>query len=145
MLVDNGTLVLAFNGARATFYRNLGKALHVELELIAEDRQPVPETAELGRDRPGRSFERTGQRRSSYETTDLHSQAEESFIRRCVERLGQLVAQERKPAIVIAPPEALGIARGHYSADLKKSIAREIDRDYSSRPAKDVAALLADY
>ena len=145
MLIDNGSYILALNGANMALYRNLGKALHVELELVEKKRQHVPETAELGRDRPGRSFERVGSRRSGYETTDLHSQAEERFIRQCVSRLDELATAEHKQVIILAPPDALGIARKHYSLALRKLIAEEIYRDYSARPAKDVAAFLADY
>lgn len=145
MLVENGSYILALNGANMALYRNLGKALHVDLELLEQKRHHVPETAELGRDRPGRSFERVGARRSGYEATDLHSQEEERFIKQWVDRLGELAAADRKPAIVLAPPDALGIARKHYSPALSNLIAEEIYRDYSRRPAKDIAAFLADY
>ncbi len=145
MLVENGSYILALNGANMVLYRNLGRALHVELELVEQKRQHVPETVELGRDRPGRSFERVGSRRSGYETTDLHSQEEERFIMQCVARLDELATAERKPAIILAPPDALGIARKHYSPALRKLIAEEIYRDYSKQPAKDVAAFLAGY
>ncbi|MEO9133034.1 MAG: host attachment protein, partial [Sphingomonas sp.] len=145
MLVQNNSLVLALNGGNMALYRNLGKALHVELELLEETRQHVPETADLGRDRPGRSFESVGARRSGYEAPDLHSREEEQFIKRSVGRLADLATANGNPVIVLAPPDALGIARKCYSPALRKLIADEIDRDYSGRSATDVAAFLAAY
>ncbi|MEW4468310.1 host attachment family protein [Parasphingorhabdus sp. JC815] len=145
MLIDNGTYILVLNGATMTVYRNLGKALHVDLELVEQKEQFTPETSELGRDRPGRSFSRVGDHRSGYKNTDLHSQEEEQFIKESVARLDALATAEQKPAIILAPPEALGIARKHYRPALQKLITKEIDRDYSTHPAKEVAAFLADY
>jgi len=145
MLIDNGTYIMALNGANMALYRNLGKALHVDLELVEQKEQYVPETAELGRERPGRSFSRIGDHRSGYENTDLHSQEEEQFIRQCVNRLDELAAAERKPVIILAPPDAIGTARKHYSPALRKLIAKEIDRDYSTHSAKELAGFLAKY
>lgn len=145
MLVDNGTLVMALNGANMTLYRNLGKALHVDLELVEEKEQYAPETAELGRERPGRSFSRMSDHRSGYESTDLHSQEEEQFIKTCLGRLHELATAKQKPVIILAPPDALGTARKYYSPALKALIVKEIDRDYSTHSMKDVAAFLAKY
>lgn len=145
MLLENGSFVLALDGAHMALYRNLGKALHIELELIEQDQHSVPETAELGRDRPGRTFSSKSNRRSGYETTDLHSQEEDRFIRRCIERLNDLAVTERKPAVILAPPDALGIARKYYSPALHKLIVEEIYRDYSTKTAAEVATCLAKY
>lgn len=145
MLVENGSFVLTLNGGHMALYRNLGKALHVDLELLEQDQHLVPETAELGRDKPGRAFSSKGSRRSGYETTDLHSQEEERFIKQCVDRLNKLAAAEGKPAIILAPPDALGIARKYYSPALRKLIVEEVYRDYSTKTAPEVAAFLAKY
>lgn len=145
MLVPNKALVLTINGANMAIFSNRGRALHVDLEQLEERHQPVPETAELGRDRPGRSFERTSARRSGYETHDLHTREEDRFIKQGIDRLEELATREGRPVIVIAPPDALGAARKMYSADLRKLVVQEIDRDYSTRPADDVSAFLASY
>ena len=145
MLVANDTLVLTINGANMAIFSNRGKALHVDLEQLEEEHQPVAETAELGRDRPGRSFESSGARRSGYEATDLHTREEDRFIQQGIDRLGELAVKEGKPVIVIAPPDALGVARKMYSPELSKLVVAEIDRDYSTRPARDVSVFLASY
>jgi protein required for attachment to host cells len=145
MLLDQGTLVLVMDGARMSLYRNLGKALHANLELLNEKQQHIAETAKLGSDSPGRSFSSVGERRSAYSETDLHNQEEERFIKDCLEKLEKIVAEDKKPAVIIAPPRALGIARTHYSAPLRKAVLTEIDRDYAARPAQDVATLLSVY
>jgi protein required for attachment to host cells len=145
MLVANKALVLAINGANMAIFSNRGKALHVDLEPLEESHQPVPETAELGRDRPGRSFESAGVRRSGYETHDLHTREEDRFIKQGIDRLEELAAKEGRPVIVIAPPDALGAARKMYSAELRKLVVEEIDKDYSTRPANDVSAFLASF
>ncbi len=145
MLLDQGTLVLVLDGARMSLYRNLGKALHMKLELLNEKQQHIAESAKLGTDTPGRSFSSLGERRSAYSETDLHDQEEERFIKDCLEKLEKAVVDDRKPAVIIAPPRALGIARTHYSAPLRKAVLAEIDRDYAARPAQDVSTLLSIY
>jgi protein required for attachment to host cells len=145
MLLDQGTLVLVLDGARMSLYRNLGKALHAKLELLNEKQQHIAETAQLGADSPGRSFSSVGERRSAYSETDLHSQEEESFIKDCLEKLESIIVADKKPAVIIAPPRALGIARNQYSAALRTAVVAEIDRDYAARPAQDVATLLSVY
>lgn len=145
MLIDNGCYILALNGANMALFRNLGKALHVDLELVEQKEHYVPETSELGRERPGRSFSRIGNHRSGYEHADLHSQEEEQFIKEAIDRLEELATAENKPAIILAPPNALGIARKYYSPTLRKLISQEIDRDYSTRSAKEVSGFLARY
>jgi protein required for attachment to host cells len=145
MLLEHGTLVLVLDGAQMNLYRNTGKALNAELELLSEKRQHIAQTAQLGSASPGRSFATVSDRRSAYESNDLHGQEEERFIKDSVDRLSETVLQDKRPAIIIASPIALGIARKHFSAALRKALVAEIDRDYAARPAKDVAALLSAY
>ncbi|MEW4466642.1 host attachment protein [Parasphingorhabdus sp. JC815] len=145
MLVENGSFILALNGARMALYQNLGKALHVDLELLEQDQNLVPEMAELGRDRPGRTFYSKSSKRSGYEATDLQSQEEERFIKQSISRLEELAVKAQKPAIILAPPEALGFARKYYSPALRKLIDEEIYRDYATKPASEISAFLAEY
>ncbi|MDZ7588118.1 MAG: host attachment protein [Parasphingorhabdus sp.] len=142
MLVDNGTLVMALDGANMLIYRNIGAALNCQLELIREKQQYVAATADLGADRPGRTFSSQGRRRSSYASSDLHQKSEEQFIRECLSQLEQLACEKTLPVIIIAPPTALGIARSSYSVKLAQLIAAEIDRDYTQRSATETARLL---
>lgn len=85
LLVETAIYIPALNSANMALSRHLGSALHVALELVH-----VPETAELGLDKPGRSFERVGSRRCGYETVDLNSQKEERLIMQCVSWLSKI-------------------------------------------------------
>ena len=55
----------------------------------------------------------------------------------------ELAIEDRRQAIILAPPDAFGIVHKHYSPALGKLTVEENYRDYSVRSAKNVAAFLA--
>ena len=51
------------------------------------------------------------------------------FIMQCVSQLHKLATAERKQVVILVPPDALGIARKHYSpvpakANLERNLSR---------------------
>jgi protein required for attachment to host cells len=143
MLIEHGTLVLAMDGGRMALYRNAGRGLGCSLELLCEQERKLAATADLGSDRPGRSFSSTTGRRSAVAQTDWHQQGENSFTEVAILTLEAKARDSNCPVIVIAPPTALGVARKHYGTALRKRVIAEIDRDYAARPAEEIAAMLA--
>jgi protein required for attachment to host cells len=142
MLVSHGAMILVIDGAKMSLFRNRGKDFAADLELVEDGAQHAASTADLGSDKPGRSFSSKGKTRSSHETTDYHQVAEDAFAKSATEKLNSLAQQSNFEFIVVAAPRVLGEMRHHYSPDLRKRLIAEIDKDYAGRPVADIAELL---
>jgi protein required for attachment to host cells len=145
MLVSHGAMILVIDGARMSLFRNRGKDFAADLELVEHSAKRGARTAESGTDKPGRSFGSTGKSRSAYAATDYHQTEEDDFAKAATEQLNALALQSNLDFIVVAAPHVLGAMRAHYSADLRKRLVAEIDKDYAGRPVADVAMLLRNY
>ena len=142
MLISHGAIVLVIDGAKMAIFRNCGKDFAPNLELVEQTAKHAAKTAELGTDKPGRSFSSTGQARSAYQSTDYHQAEEDAFAKAATEKLNSLAQQSHLDFIVIAAPRVLGVMRQHYSSGLRKQMVAEIAKDYAGRPVADVAELL---
>jgi len=142
MIVPNGTLIMVVDGARSSLFRNTGAALAPDLALIESSGDPSPSTAELGTDRPGRRFESTGASRGAYEGPDYHQQEEDRFSRAAAAHLNRLAAGGDHRLILVAAPKVLGKMRPHIEAATQDLLIGEIAKDYTGRPASDVAEML---
>jgi len=142
MLVSHGAIVLISDGAKMSLLRNRGRDFAADLEPVDHHEKPAAMTAATGTDKPGRSFNSTGRSRSAYETTDYHQAEEDDFAKAAIEKLNALAQHSDLDFIVVAAPHVLGIMRPHYSADLRKRLVAEIDKDYAGRSTADVADLL---
>lgn len=145
MLVPHGTMIMVLDGAKMSLFRNRGKDFSPILEPIEHSRHYAAKTAALGSDRPGRSFSSNGHGRSAYQSTDYHQAEENEFAKAATETLNALAVQSKLAFIVVAAPTVLGFMRKHYGADLRRHLIGEIDKDYASRPAADIALLLRDH
>ena len=142
MLVTHGAIIMVADGAKMSLFRNRGKDFAPDLELIEHCTNFVASTAELGSDKPGRSFTSMGNMRSSYESSDYHQMDENKFATAAIEKLNILAKHSILHFIVVAAPRVLGLMRKHYSADLRKQLIAEINRDYAGHNYTDVADLL---
>lgn len=142
MLIQHGTLVMTVDAGQMALYRNKGSIQKCDLELICDRQQKAPRTSKIGSDAPGRSFSSSGNRRSSVGQTDFHEQQENRFVADSVRRLEEEVQRNQSPAIVIAAPKALGVARQHYGRALRQKLIAEIDRDYAGRRPDEITAML---
>jgi protein required for attachment to host cells len=133
MLIAHDTLIMVLDGARMAMFRNKGNVRQPSLELLVQERRITPRTAELGDDRPGRTFQGTGYRRGSYDAVDLHQLVEDAFIQEMSETLTSLMRDDEAQAILIAPPHALGLVRKSLPADIRQRLIAEIDKDYAGR------------
>jgi protein required for attachment to host cells len=145
MRIVHNMLIMALDGARMSLFRNKGSVQEPSLELLIENEQKTPSTAELGDDHPGRSFQSSGRIGGAYEATDLHQQAEDEFTLEMAELLSFHMSDEDHRAILIAPPKVLGIMRKHLRTEIRTRLAAEIAKDYCGRNATDLATLLDDY
>lgn len=142
MFVSHSALIMVIDGAKMSLFRNRGNDSSVDLELIEQNTQHSASTAELGTDKPGRSFSSQGQGRSAYESTDYHQAEEDEFAKAATEKLNGLAKDSTFDFILIATPQVLGIMRQHYSGDLRNRLVAEVDKNYAGRPALEIAKLL---
>ena len=142
MLIAHDLLIMAVDGARMSLFRNKGSVREPQLELLVEEEHKSPSTAELGDDKPGRSFQSIGNARGAYETTDLHQQAEDEFALEMAELLVFHMHDDERRAVLIAPPHALGLMRKHLPKDIRERLIAEIDKDYAGRTTSEVTELL---
>jgi protein required for attachment to host cells len=144
MLVPHGTMIMVLDGAKMALFRNRGKDFSPDLEPVEHSQHHAEKTAALGSDKPGRSFNSKSHGRSAYQSTDYHQVEEDEFAKAATATLNALAAQSDAAFIVVAAPTVLGLMRKHYGADLRTHLIGEIDKDYASRPAADIARLLRD-
>jgi protein required for attachment to host cells len=142
MLVFHGAMILVIDGAKLSLFRNRGRDFAIDLELVEQNAKHMEHTAEMGTDKPGRSFSSVGQGRSALETTNFHQVKEDNFAKTAIEKLNKLAELSDLDFIIVATPHVLGIMRPRYSTDLKHRLIAEIDKDFAGRPAAEVAALL---
>jgi protein required for attachment to host cells len=132
-------------GQKMSLFRNRGREFAIDLEMVEHRITHAETTADMGTDKPGRSFSSAGVGRSAYEATDFHQIEEDKFAAAAINTLNGLAQQSKFDFIIVAAPHVLGVMRHHYSADLKKRLVAEIDKDFAGRPSTEVAELLQDY
>jgi protein required for attachment to host cells len=142
MLIPHNSLIIALDGARMSLFRNSGTDRAPKLELLADERRKVPPTAEMGDDRPGRSFQSVGATRGAYETTDWHQQQEDDFAEEMAELFNFHMTDGTRKGVLIAPPKVLGTVRKYLHPDARSRLIVEIDKDYAGRTALEIAELL---
>ncbi len=148
MHIQHGASVLVSDGRKALFMRNEGDAEFPDLRLLGKWEQPVPADRDLRSGAPGRTFSSHGgsNRRSSYEETNFHEQAEVEFASAAAEFLNeQLNRNAVEELIIVAPPRTLAVLRKHLHADVVERITAEIDKDLVKHPTGEIERLLASY
>ena len=105
-----------------------------------------PPTREQGTDKPGRTFESVGNRRSAYEPpVDWHQQGKRDFAR---EVAGVLKEKTQEGAfdrlIIVAPPEMLGNLRPVLSEETKEKIVGEVNKDYTRFTPREIKEQLSE-
>ncbi len=144
MLIRNGSLVMALDGAKLLLLRNEGDADAPDLRAIRHGTAGDPPSREIGSDSPGRVHSSTGTQGSSYEETDWHRQAEEQFARHGAELLEEAaLAAPEAQIVVIAPPRTLGEVRKHYGRATQARLAAEIDKDLAGHVTEDIVRAIA--
>ena len=133
----------AEDGARGLIFVNDGTALEPELKIVRTYGQDNPKTSDQGRDKPGRTFESVGTRRSSNEAPDLHQRAEDDFVAGIMRDLEKDASSGAFDEIIVAaPPVALGTIRKVAAKLLTERVAFWIDKDLTKEPALQIARLV---
>ncbi|MBK1735752.1 hypothetical protein CKO15_10775 [Halorhodospira abdelmalekii] len=124
--------VVAADAARARLFssaQRTGKSLE-ELATWVNPELRVP-SRELTTDRPGRTFDSTGEGRHALaDPTDVKEVESERFARELVKRLEQAYHEHKFAHLVIAAaPHFLGLIRQQLPRTLRAAISVEIDKD----------------
>lgn len=148
MKVQHGTSVLVVDGRKALLLRNEGDGTYPDFRVIRKWEQELPPDRELKSQRPGRTFnsQAHGKRRSAYEETDFHQQAENDFASKAADYVNeQLQLEAIDDLIIVAPPITLGAIRKDLRRDLADHVVAEIDKDLVKHPVEAIAGLIISY
>ncbi len=140
------TWILVADGGRARVYATIGPAAPlIAVPEFTLDESVAP-SHELARDRPGRTFQSVGQKRSAIEPrVDPHQQAETQLAERLARDLdGALERKAFDRLVVAAPPRFLGDLRSAYTDRLKRAIHGEVDKDLTKVAPADLRNHLGD-
>ncbi|MXP29446.1 Host attachment protein [Porphyrobacter algicida] len=146
MKIAHGTLVVVADGTRLLLFRNEGDRKYAVLETLTHQQQDNPATHEQGTDTPGRTHSRIGASSSSYDETDWHQQAEDSFAQHAAATLEKMAITAPDAGIiviVIAAPRTLGELRKHYGRETAERLIAEIDKDIAGHTTDDVIETIA--
>ncbi len=142
--LPHDAFVLVGDGRKALFLRNEGDETFVNLRTERVLTGDDSATHELGSDRPGRTFQSVGARRSAVEQTDWHEIEEQRFAHDVAAALLRLVRERKvKALIIVAPPRTLAELRRVLHSEVKNCIVAELDKDLTKHPIDDIEKHLA--
>jgi protein required for attachment to host cells len=137
--IDKGGWIVVCDGAKALVLENAGGRMQPSLRTRKVFDHPDAKTRELGTDKPGRSFNSVGMRRSAMEQVDWHKQEEDRFLKGLAEHLDKAVlAGEAKALIVVAPSRALGVLRSCFTEHVRQAIEAEVEKDLVKTPVREI-------
>jgi protein required for attachment to host cells len=139
------TWVLVADGARARILANEGpKTGLVPVPGTARD-EPIPKSAELDGDRPGRSFASTGDgSRSAIEPrVDWHEFQEQKFAKQMAAILDAAATRSAFDKLVlVAPPKTLGELRASLNEQTRAKVSGELAKDLTKHLLADLPSHL---
>ena len=137
--LKTGDWVVVADGARGIVLVNDGTALEPSLSTVRTYGQDNPKTSEQGRDKPPRTFESVGTRRSAAEGPDLHQRAEDRFVADIIADLARDAnGNAFANVVIVAPPAALGEMRKVASDGLSARVSAWIDKDLTKEPVPSI-------
>jgi protein required for attachment to host cells len=139
------TWVLVADGARARILANEGpKTGLVPVPGTARD-EPVPKSAELGSDRPGRSFATNrvgggdGSRSAMEPRVDWHEFQEQKFAKKMAAILDAAATHaEFDHLVLVAPPKTLGDLRASLNDHTRAKVSGELAKDLTKHSLADL-------
>lgn len=138
------TWILVADGSRAKIFRAAGKG---KIELHAESAVPHPPSRDINADRPGRTFDSTGQGRHAKEPpSDPHDKAEADFLHTLAQQIDNAHAKkEFDRLVVIAAPRALGTLRAALPKRVSGAVTAEMAHDLTGFTTPALETYLKDH
>ncbi len=146
MKVLSTDLVALLDGQRLVLARNMAGNGDVSLAIVESIATKNPPSRALGRDRPGRTLDGAGDRRTGYAQIDPHEANEAQFIEGAIQTIEQhrtLGGYSR--VILAAAPKALGILRTQLSHHPSPVPLIEVPKNYTKTPIAEVSRFLAEH
>lgn len=145
MRVLSTDLVALLDGQRLVLARNMAGNGDVSLAIIESIATKNPPSHMLGRDRPGRTLDGAGDRRTGYAQMDPHEVNEARFVEDAVHTITQRYEQGGYSRVILAAaPKALGILRSQLAQSPRAFPVIEVSKNYTKTPIAEVSRLLAD-
>ncbi len=146
MRVLSTDLVALLDGQRLVLARNTTGNGAINLAIVESVSSDGKPTRALGRDRPGRTLDGAGDRRTGYSQPDLHETHEIQFIEESINTIDtHRRAGGYSRVVLAAAPKALGILRNRFSHHPSPFSFIEVPKNYTKTPISEVSRLLADY
>ena len=137
--IDAGEWIVVCDGRKALILENRGDNKFPNLRTKEVYEHKAPSTSALGTDAPGRVHQSANIARSAVAQTDWHDAAEREFLEVLARRLDEALAREEvKKLVMVASPRALGMLRPMYSARLRRSMQKEIGKDFVKMPIHEI-------
>ncbi|HWA30965.1 MAG TPA: host attachment protein [Rhizomicrobium sp.] len=138
---DDRTLVAVFDSDRARFFEY--REAHGKLVPTLDDlnSQLGHHRRDIEADRPGRGISNASGQRHALETPhDSRKLEKHSFIVRIAQELNAVLEQHQFGRLVIvAPARSVGEFRSVASANLKKTVWREVEKEYANLSDSELA------
>ena len=139
------TWVVVADGARAFILANQGPGTGLTMVPGSPREHDSAKTAELGTDRPGRSFnsDHSGTRHAMAPRIDWHQYEEQKFAQGIAQLLD--AARERKAfdhLVLVAPPKTLGDLRASLGKQTQALVSGEIAKDLTRHTIDDLPSHL---
>ena len=139
--IPQGGWVVVGDGRKALVLRNLGDAIHPNLQVQQVFQAPPnPPNDEQGTDRP--SSVTHGGHHSSVGQVDWHDIAEHRFAQDVADALDKAPEGPIASLVVVAPPRTLAELRRTFSDKLKRVVTAEIDKDLTKHPVYEIERYL---
>lgn len=134
MTIGKNALVLVTDGERMLLLRNHGAGQNIDLKEMAQD----------DADRDSRDTAADGSGRGAGGDHETPRQAEEDrFVREVADKVSKMaVAGKYDELVIVAPPKALGELRKHLHKEAERRVVKTFDKEMTSRPIADIAALI---
>jgi protein required for attachment to host cells len=138
------TWILVADGARARVLKNEGPGKGLQPALNQDFIGENLSSAELVSDRPGRTFDGSGDgRHAKVPHSDPHRNAKRVFAREMARFLERESAKHSFDRLVlVAPPQALGDLRAALSGSAKAKVSGEMNKDLTTLSVTEIAAHL---
>lgn len=142
--IPHDAWIIICDGRKAMIAQNTGTPAKPSFRVSETLRAPFnPATHEQGSDRPGRTVQSVGNRRSAVEMTDLHEHEERAFLTGATRKFAEIALhQHAKALVLVAPPRALAVLREHLGSAATDLVVVEIAKDLTKHPMAEIERLL---
>ncbi|OYX76115.1 MAG: hypothetical protein B7Y82_14045 [Sphingomonadales bacterium 32-65-25] len=145
MDIPQNAHVLVMDGGKMLLFKNEGSEAEPMLNIVTHLVQDSAATRDQGSERPGRTHESVGTRRSSHEQTDFHQQDEDQFAAEAADMLKrEVLAHHIDALLIVAAPRTLGELRKQLHTEVERRVIGEISKDVARRPTDEIMAAIAD-